>query len=156
MFDKMAISNRFFSCYPGKSRRDMARIFGVCKATVTEWAREGNVPWSKLKCLSDSQAVSWDWLLDGMEPKESAKEAIVYDSTKPKFDSAGINQRFLSLFPDMTQTQIAHALGVTPGAVHEWHKNICQVSWQRLLDATETFGVRWDWLIDGLGPKLRA
>ena len=155
MIDKMAISGRFFQCYPGMSRSVMARLFKVRSSTVTAWATRGIVPWSKLKYLSDSKAISWDWLLAGVEPRESVKEAKTPRSTRPKFNTIGINRRFLSLFPGMSQTQISERLEITPAAVHEWHKNKSQVSWERLADAISGFGVRWDWFIDGVGPKYR-
>lgn len=155
MLDKKAISSRFFSCYPGKSRRDLAILFCVGKSAIIEWATKGTVPWSKLKFLSDSQAISWDWILEGLEPKESPKAAVIPDSTSPSFDRAGINQRFLSLFPKMTLTQIAAVLNVTSGAVSGWNRNFSQVSWERLCNAVDSFAVRWDWLIDGLEPKYR-
>lgn len=155
MFDKKALGIRFFSCYPGKSRRELAILFGVGKSAVIEWANKGTVPWSKLKFLSDSQAINWDWILEGLEPKESRKTAVTPDSTNPNFDRAGINQRFLSLFPEMTLTQIASVLNVTSGAVSGWNRNFSQVSWKRLCHAVDSFAVRWDWLIDGLEPKYR-
>lgn len=155
MIDKKAIGERFFLCYTGMLKVDIARMFNVSQPTVTEWEKEGNVPWSKLKYLSDSQAVSWDWILEGTEPQESAKPAIIPESTSPTFDRAGINQRFLSLFKGMTQPEIAKHLNVTPGAVSGWNRNFSQVSWKRLMDAVETYGVRWDWLIDGLEPMNR-
>lgn len=114
------------------------------------------MPWSKLKYLSDSQAVSWDWILDGAEPKDSVKEAKTPKTASPKFSKAGINRRFLSLFPEMTLTQIAAVLGVRPGTVSEWKRNKSQVPWERLEYAVVALDVRWDWLIDGLEPKLRA
>lgn len=155
MLDKMAISKRFFLCFPGMSRSAMAQILGVRRSTVTEWASKGSVPWSKLKYLSDSQAVSWDWILQNMEPKDSQKAATPPDSTIPEFDSKGITQRFLSLFQGMTQTQIAAALSVTTSTVSDWKLNRRKVGWERLDDAVAAFGIRWDWLIDGLQPRYR-
>ena len=155
MIDKRAISIRFFSCYHDKSRRELAQLLGVKKPTVTEWATDGRVPWNKLKYLSDSQAVSWDWLIDGVEPKSSTKTPFVPSTTKPKFDKNGINRRFRSLFEELTQTQIAKLLDITPSAVNEWDAGTHQVPWKRLDYAASEFGVRWDWLIDGLEPKQR-
>lgn len=155
MLNRMEFSRRFFSCYPDLSRGSMARLFKVSQPTVSEWAREGNVPWSKLKYLSDSQAVSWDWILEGVKPKNSSKAAKQPRFTSPKFNRTGINHRFLSLFPNMTLTQLAAILGVTSGAVSGWNRGFSQVSWERLYYAVTTFGVRWDWLIDGLEPKYR-
>ena len=155
MIDTQAISERFFSCYHGKSRRDLARLFEVRKQTITSWATRAKVPWERLKYLSDSQAISWDWLLDGLGPKESTKEPVVPPSTQPQFDTLGINQRFLSLFGEMSQTEIAKIFDITPAAVNEWKAGTSQVAWKRLDYAVCEFGVRWDWLIDGLEPKYR-
>lgn len=155
MIDKQAISKRFFLCYHDKSRRELAKLLGVKKPTVTQWATDGRVPWRRLNYLSGSQAVSWDWLIDGMEPKGSIKAAIVPSSTKPEFDKNGINKRFLSLFANMTQTQIAKIFDITPAAVNEWDAGTHQVPWNRLDYAVHTFAVRWDWLLDGLEPKYR-
>ena len=153
MLDKMKISERFFSCYSGKLRREIGLLFGVRQGVVSEWATEGTVPWSKLKYLSDSQAVSWDWLLEGVEPKESLKVAIVPDSCSPEFDNEEITKRFLSLFEHMKQKQIAALLKVATSTVSNWKRNKKKVAWERLADAVDTFSVRWDWLIDGLEPK---
>ncbi len=155
MFDKMAMSQRFFSCYPDKSRSELGEIFGVRRSTVAEWATNGTVPWSKLKYLSDSQAISWDWLIDGEEPKESSKKPNMPKTSKPIFPTARINRRFLSLYQGMTQTQIARALKAGTSTVNDWKTYKCQVPWQRLAQAVASFGVKWDWLIDGLEPKQR-
>ena len=155
MTDKKAIGKRFFLRYAGMLKVDMANMFNVSRPTVTEWEKEGNVPWSKLKYLSDSQAVSWDWILEGRRPQESIKPVTIPDSTSPEFDTAGINQRFLSLFDGMTHLEIAKHLNVTRGAVSGWNRNFSQVSWKRLSDAVKVYGIRWDWLIDGLEPKNR-
>ena len=130
-------------------------IFDVGKGAVTGWANKGTVPWSKLKYLSDSQAVRWDWLLEGVEPKESLKIATVPDSRSPEFDNEEITKRFLSLFEHMKQKQIAALLKVATSTVSNWKRNKKKVGWERLADAVDTFGVRWDWLIDGLEPKYR-
>ena len=154
-FDKIAISKRFFSCYSEKSHGALARLFGIQPSAVGEWANKGTVPWNKLKYLSDSQAISWDWLLAGMEPRNSVKEAKTPKTVKPRFSRSGINRRFLSLLSKMSQTEIAIWPGVIPSVVSEWKRNKKQVPWQRLSDAVPAFGVRWDWLIDGLKPKYR-
>lgn len=133
----------------------MARLFGIRQSAVTEWANKGTVPWNKRKYLSDSQAVSWDWMLEGFGEKESTKEAETPRSTKPRFAKAGINRRFLSLFPGMKQIEIAALLEVTSSTVSEWKKNKSKVPWEKLEHAAAGFGVRWDWLIDGLEPKYR-
>lgn len=156
MLDHMAISARFLSCYLEMSKSDIARFFDVCRNTVTEWETRGTVPWSRLKYLSDSMAISWDWLLEGREPTNSDKPAKTPRSKKPKFPRAAINRRFLALFGDMNQTEIASTLGVSSPTVSDWKHNKRQVGWERLEDAVDTFGVTWDWLIDGVGPQSRV
>ena len=60
-----------------------------------------------------------------------------------------INQRFLSLFPNMSQAQTGKEIGVNPGTVFKWRKDISQVPWERLKHAVDTKGVIWEWLIEG-------
>ena len=45
---------------------------------------------------TDSQSISWDWLIEGIGPKESDKEPIEPRSTSPRFNKPGINRRLLS------------------------------------------------------------
>ena len=149
------MSKRFFSCYPDQSRAALAMLFGVQQPAVTEWASKGIVPWSKLKYLSDSQAVSWDWLFEERDPKASRKKPKVPDSLNPKFDNEEITARFFSLYPNMTQTQIAAALKISVSSVNNWKRNKAKISWERLSDAVDAFSLRWDWLLDGLEPQYR-
>ena len=154
MLDRINISRRFFQYYRPESLRSLGRMFGVRKSTAAQWAIKG-VPWDKLKYFSDSLAISWDWIIEGREPQASAKEARVPKSKNPRFAIAKINRRFLSLYPDMTQTEIAAALKAAVSTVNDWKRNRSAVPWHRLADAADTFGLRWDWLIDGLEPKHR-
>ncbi|MCD7897038.1 MAG: helix-turn-helix domain containing protein [Planctomycetaceae bacterium] len=119
MIDRRAMSERFFQCYHGLTRVEMAALFGVKHPSVVEWYTRGRVPWERVKYLSDSQAISWDWLILGRTPAASRKKAKTPKSTKPQFDTAGINGRFLSLFEMPSQSDIARLLRVTPNAVHE-------------------------------------
>ena len=61
--------------------------------------------------------MSWDWLLDGTKPEKRTGELAAWT---PEFDWKEINKRFLSLFDDMSQAEIAELLEVTPGAVSSW------------------------------------
>ena len=151
----MEISKRFFSCFSQLSRSELAEIIGVRRSTVTMFASKGSVPSSKLKFLSDTQAVSWDWIIEGLEPKRSPKMPKTLRSTTPKFNRTAINKRYLSLFPKMTLTQIAEIVGVTPNVVSGWKLNKRMVPWERLQSAVDVFGIRWDWVIDGIQPKHR-
>ncbi len=155
MINKQDICGRFFSCYGEYSRRGLAKLLGVSQPTVTEWSSGGRVPWNKLKYLSDSQGVSWDWLIDGMEPKLGRKKPRTPESTRPEFDAAPINERFFSLFQSMSQSTIARTFDIAPASVHEWSSDKSRVPWNRLAYAVRHFGVRWDWLLDGVDPKYR-
>lgn len=155
MLERMIITRRFFSCYAEKSRSELARLFKINQSAINIWADKIGVPWTRLKYLSDSQAISWDWIIDGIEPKNSKKHVKVLKYTKPKFHRAGINRRFLSLFPGMKQIEIAAELGVTSSTVSEWKKNKSQVPWEKLGYSVNNFDVSWNWLIDGLEPKYR-
>ncbi|MCC8166044.1 MAG: hypothetical protein LIQ31_07815 [Planctomycetes bacterium] len=153
--DRHAIGARFLSCYPGLSKLALAKLFQVSRVNVVQWRTQGALPWSKMKYLSDSQAISWDWLLEGVEPKESVKPAKRPRSLDPIFPTEKINRRFFSLFPRVKQIDIARMLGVTDGMVNSWKQNRAQVPWGRLAAAVHAFNLRWDWLIDGLPPKRR-
>ena len=93
----------------------------------------------------------WGW--GGI--KASTKNAKVPASTKPVFSKARIARRFLSLFADMKYIHIAAELGVTSSTVSEWKKHKSTVPWEKLDYAVGKFGLRWDWLLDGLEPKHR-
>ncbi len=156
MIDGKAVCERFFQCYEGFTLVGLADLFGVKHPSVIEWRTRGRVPWERLKYLSDSQAISWDWLILGITPVSSRKKAKKPKSTKPQFDRARINRRFLSLFETSSQTDTAKILSVTPNAVHEWTRVKSRVPWKRLDFAVNHFNVRWDWLLDGIEPKYRC
>ncbi len=156
MLDKSLITSRFFSCHEGLSRTDIGKIYGVKRVTVVGWAKRNKLSWSKLKYFVDSQAISWDWILEGVgEKTHPAKKPINRRSKSPKFKTDEINSRFLSLFDGLKQTEIAAKLGVTSAAVSEWKYNLDKVPWEKLAYAVDKFSVRWDWLIDGSEPKYR-
>lgn len=69
-FEIKAVNVRFFSCFPEMNQREIAEHIKVRPPTVSQWqSGEKPVSWNKLRFLVDSQGVSWDWLLDGIEPK---------------------------------------------------------------------------------------
>lgn len=95
-------------------------------------------------------------MLEGRgEKHHPLKKPIRRRSKSPKFPIDEINSRFLSLFEGQKQTSIAAKLGVTSAAVSEWKHNLDRVPWEKLKYAVDTFGVRWDWLLDGLEPMYR-
>ncbi|MCC8108669.1 MAG: helix-turn-helix domain-containing protein [Planctomycetes bacterium] len=156
MLDKSMIAERFFSCHQGLTRPQVAKIYGVTRLAVVGWARRNEISWSKLKYFCDSQAVNWDWILEGVGEKFSAvKKPVFRRSKSPKFDTAGINKRYLSLFQNQKQYVVADELGVSSAAISSWKRTITKVPWEKMEYAVNKFGVRWDWLIDGLEPKYR-
>lgn len=71
MLDKSLITRRFFSCQVGMSRSQVGKVYGVERVTVVTWSTRFTISWSKLKYLSDSQAINWDWILEGIGEKNS-------------------------------------------------------------------------------------
>ncbi len=68
------------------------------------------------------------------------------------FDKAAINQRFLSFFAGKSQKEIMDLLDVSQSAVSSWQVNRKQVPWKKLKWLVDTYGIRWDWLLEGRGP----
>ncbi|MCC8109847.1 MAG: helix-turn-helix domain containing protein [Planctomycetes bacterium] len=156
MLDKTTITRRFFSCHAGMSRSQVGKIYGVKKTTVVSWAKRNTLSWWKLKIFCDGQAINWDWILEGVGDKHSQVKRPKQSKTKrPRFDTAGINSRFLSLYEGKRQFTIAEELGVAPNTISAWNTNLSKVPWEKMEYAVDKFGVRWDWLIDGLEPKYR-
>ncbi|MCC8180084.1 MAG: hypothetical protein LIP23_04125 [Planctomycetes bacterium] len=125
----------------------MAQRFSVTPPTVFQWlSGVRDVPWSRLKQLADSQGISWDWLIEGKEPKKrrSRKSAAV-----APLDQHAINQRFLSLFSDLTQNQLANLLGVSHVSVYRWRHDLRPVPWEKLKYAVDNKTVSWEWLLEG-------
>ena len=147
MFDKQGIFKRFAECYPVDTIAELARSIGVHHSTVFQWRSVKNpIPWARLKALVDEQRISWDWLIDGAEPKHHKHNKNI--SSRP-LDRHAINQRFLSLFPGMSQAKVAKELGINQTTVFKWEHGISQVPWERLRHAVSAKGVTWEWLIEG-------
>lgn len=148
VMDKREIALRFFECHSPRTPYQLAKLLGVHPPLVYRW-HDGNapVPWHWLKMLVDEQGLCWDWLIDGKEPKyRNVHEGEILEP----LDRHAINQRFLSLFPGMSQAQIGEILGgINPGTVYKWRHDIAQVPWDRLKYAVENMDVTWEWLIEG-------
>ena len=147
MLDKNGIYLRFIEYYPSETPYELAKLFKIDPAATYQW-KEGKrpVPWHRLKTLVDEEGISWDWLLEGKKPKyhRQGKNAICRS-----LDRHAINQRFLSLFPGMSQAKLAGELGVKQMSVYRWCHDLAQVPWERLKHAVDTKGVTWEWLIEG-------
>ncbi len=148
MLDRKGIYERVMTQYSVTRPVDLARKLGVKPQVVLQW-KDGvrQVPWHRLKVLVDAQCLSWNWLIDGKEPKY--RNPIKEESGHP-FDRHGINQRFLSLFSDYSNAKLGKELGVRDTTVFKWRHDMEQVSWERLKYAIDSKGVTWDWLIEGL------
>ncbi len=147
MFDWVAIYNRFAEVYEAKHSTELARILGVSKQSTHYWKTgKSHVPWRRLKKLVDEKCLSWDWLIEGKEPKLSCIQ-----NTLPSgdFDWTGMSKRFLGLFPDKRQTVIAKQLGVAQETVSKWSRGEKHVPWEKLKYARISYGVSWEWLIQG-------
>lgn len=147
MFDRKGIYERVMAQYSVVRPVELARKLGIRPQVVLQW-KEGvrQVPWLRLKALVDDQGLSWDWLIEGKEPKyrrHANKEA------GQPFDRHGINQRFLSLFPDYSNAKLGKELGVNGTTVFKWRHDMEQVAWERLKYAVDTKGVTWEWIIEG-------
>ena len=154
MFNIKEISTRFFSCFPGKSQREIADLFEISRSTVSQWAiGVRRIPWDKLKKLVDSQQISWDWLLEGQDPKTRPIRLDTTEMEGEVFDTPGINQRFLSLFPGMTQQELADYFNVTQSAISSWKTFAKQVPWDKLKITVERKKISWEWLLEGAEPK---
>ena len=70
MFDWLAIYSRFAEGYDEKRPARLARLVGVTKKSEHDWKKgKSHVPWRRMKTLVDEKGLSWDWLLEGTEPK---------------------------------------------------------------------------------------
>lgn len=147
MLDRRDINTRFFECFPEDTRYALAKIFGVHTSLTYRWKNgEVPVPWHCLKWLVDAHRLSWDWLIDGKEPKH--RKRLKGEVLQP-LDRHAINQRFLSLFPGMSQAEIGEELGgINPGTVYKWRHDVAQVPWERLKYAVDNKGVTWEWLLE--------
>ncbi|MCD7909116.1 MAG: helix-turn-helix domain containing protein, partial [Clostridium sp.] len=147
MFDRQGIYERFASSYGATHSSQLAKIHNVARQTANSWKQRLNpIPWEYLKLLVDEQGLSWDWLIDGKEPKHRKRRKG--EIIQP-LDRHAINQRFLSLFSNMSQAKIGEELGgINPGTVYKWRHDIAQVPWERLKYAVDNKGVTWEWLIE--------
>lgn len=140
---------RFAECHAAESAVQMAGILGLNRKTVYQWeAGARQVPWKRLKGLVDAQGICWDWLLEGKEPKTRT----VHDVAKcHPFNRREINQRYLSLFPPLSQAELGKRIGVSQAMIPYWSNATLQVPWEKLKDAVSDKGATWEWLIEGRG-----
>lgn len=147
MFDRQGIFVRFAEWYAAGTIAELARMVGVHHSTVFQWRSGKNpIPWIRLKIVADEYDVTWDWLIEGVEPKHRKHRK---NGIQQPLDRHAINQRFISLFPGMSQAKIAEELGINQTTVFKWENDKSQVPWERLKFAVDNKGVTWDWLLEG-------
>ncbi len=147
VFDRQGIYKRFSSCYPTDKPTELARLLGLKQPTVQEWKSGKNaIPWQRLKKVVYEHGLSWDWLIEGREPKHQRRTA---EKAEQPFDRHGINQRFLSLLPNCSNAKLGKELGVRDTTIFKWRHDMEQVAWERLKYAVDTKGVTWEWLLEG-------
>ena len=146
MFNRREIFKRVATCYPGKLI-ELAQKMQVAPQVVDHWKTGRTpIPWVKLKDLVDEQGLSWDWLIEGKEPKHRDPCRKVADQSLNRHE---INQRFLSLYPGLSNAKLGKILGVNGSTVFKWRHDMEQVGWERLKHEVDAKGVTWEWLIEG-------
>lgn len=147
MFKKRDIFDRFASCYTFDALDELAQIIGVTPQMVDNWkVCRRPIPCRYLKNIVDEHNLSWDWLIEGKEPKKRsrAKNEIILP-----LDQLAINRRFLSLYPPLSQAKLGELFGVGQTTVYKWHHAIRPVPWERLKTAVDEKGATWEWLLEG-------
>lgn len=70
VFDTPGINQRFLAFFCNMTQKEMAAYFEVTQPAVSGWKNfDRQIPWEKLKMVADIKSVSWEWLLEGIEPK---------------------------------------------------------------------------------------
>ena len=147
MLDKVEIYKRFAACQAATTPAQIARIFGVSRPTASRWKSGLNpIPLKYLKQVADKYCVTWDWLMDGKEPQHRQKQKGKECKQLNRHD---INNRFLSLFPRMSQAKIAEELEVKQTSVFRWCNDRALIARESLKYAVDNKNVTWEWLIEG-------
>ena len=147
MLDRFGTYTRFVSCFPVHTSAALAEILKIDVSAVLQWkALKRQIPWEWLKIVVDTQVISWDWLLEGVEPKISPYRI---GKRPTALNPRLINKRFFAQFPDMSQAQIAKEVGVSQTSVYRWHKGTIIVKRECLKHAVDQKGTTWEWLLEG-------
>ncbi len=73
-FNRKEISCRFLSLFANMSQSAIAKEIGVTQGAVSAWKLDRKpVPWEKLQYATQHKNVTWEWLLEGREPKHRRK-----------------------------------------------------------------------------------
>jgi hypothetical protein len=64
------IADRFFSFYSGKPQSALIQLFQTTQAQVSKWkSYREKIPFKVLEKFVEGEGVTWDWILEGCEPK---------------------------------------------------------------------------------------
>jgi len=154
MADRQRVYERFAECYGAARPADLVKLFNLNSSTISNWKTgKRPIPRSRLKEAVDKYHLNWDWLLEGKLPK--TRSTRHHDDGDP-LNYQCITQRFLDLFGETSQTEIAAMLGVTPVTVHYMYEGKMNVSWDMMKYAINNFETTWEWLLEGRGPQKKA
>lgn len=69
-FDTVAINARFLSCFKGMTKKELSERFGVSRHFIHAWFMDRKpVPWETLRYAVLHENVTWEWLIEGRDPK---------------------------------------------------------------------------------------
>lgn len=147
MFDRIAIYRRFASCYEVDKPAKLARLLGVVEQVVYDWeSGKRMVPRVRLKKVVDEKGLYWHWLLEG---KGDRCRLNCADESGVPLNRHDINQRFLDLFPGVSQAKLGKLFAINQTTVFKWRHDILPVPWSKLKYAVDNKAVTWDWLLEG-------
>ena len=68
------VTQRIFEIYDRPAKYRLAEMLGVNKSVVSQWTTSNQrllrkPTWDVLTKVIDDKGVTWDWLLEGREPK---------------------------------------------------------------------------------------
>lgn len=69
-FDRAGINTRFLSCFQGVTQNDVAERLGINRSFISAWrTNRKQVPWETLQYAVVHESLSWEWLIEGRDPK---------------------------------------------------------------------------------------
>lgn len=71
------------------------------------------------------------------------------------FDRQEIYKRFARCYAAETPSLLAKRLGLNHATTFQWRSGTRPVPWKRVKKLADEQGLRWDWLLEGKGPKFR-
>jgi len=70
MLDRKSTAERFFSLHNSLNQKELSVKYGISQPGVNDWkSGKRPIPMKKLFLAVQEFGVTWDWLLEGREPK---------------------------------------------------------------------------------------